>query len=223
MNHTLEASIFIGGAPCSGKSTLAARLSRELGVDHYKCDDHFSRHLDEAFDAGREYATIAKSVTHEYIFMRSDLENFQFAIGIHSEEFEFILNDLAVLNRPLIVEGCSVVPELVAKAGVPRSNVVYLIPNESFHREKYAQDRPWAWDRLQETSNPEQAYENWMNRDAMLAKYIHDEALRFGYWVREVGHSTDFNALYSDVRSIVRQSAANKPLHRTPRSGAGEL
>lgn len=196
MTDILSRSIFIGGSPCSGKSTLAARLARELGLAHYKCDDHFSRHLDGAAAVGREYATLARSVTHEYIFMRSDQENLAFALGVHGEEFEFILRDLRRSAAPVIAEGCSLLPAQVAAAGIPATNVFYLVPDESFHREKYKQ-RTWAWDRLAETSDPERAFENWMRRDALMARHILAEAETRGFTAWRVGHGTDFEELYA--------------------------
>ncbi len=38
-------NIWIGGSPCSGKSTIAKRLSDDFDFDYYKCDDHLDRFL----------------------------------------------------------------------------------------------------------------------------------------------------------------------------------
>jgi len=189
---------------------MAARLSNDLGMKYYKCDDHFARHVDEAAASGREFATIAKGVTHEYIFMRSGEENVSFALGIHSEEFDFVFDDIFKEEERLVVEGCCLLPRKVASIGLPKSNIFYLVPTETFHRRKYQEDRPWAWDRLRETSNPKQAYENWMKRDALMAQRIYSDALSHGYWAREVNENTDFDKVYSSILNKAQKLLANK-------------
>ncbi len=202
MKDIISTSIFFGGAPCSGKSTLAERLSRELGMPYYKCDDHFSRHMEEAAAAGRPYAAKVLSVTHEYIFMRSDTENVAFGMGVHGEEFEFILKDLMQYDKPVVAEGVSLLPNKMAAADIPKANAFYLVPTESFHREKY-KERTWAWDRLEETSDPEQAYENWMCRDALMARLIYEQAVGHGFQAWQVDQDTDFEGLYRDIYSKI--------------------
>jgi len=189
---------------------MAARLSNDLGIRHYKCDDHFARHLDEAAASGRKFATLAKGATHEYIFMRPDEENVSFALGIHSEEFDFVVDDIFKEEERLVVEGCCLLPRKVSSIGMPKSNIFYFVPTETFHRKKYQEDRPWAWDRLRETSNPEQAYENWMKRDAMMAKRIYSDAVSLGYWAREVDENTDFDEVYSNILNKAQKLSANQ-------------
>jgi 2-phosphoglycerate kinase len=204
MKKILSQSIFFGGAPCSGKSTLAERLSRDLGMPYYKCDDHFMRHMDEAAAAGLPYATKVKSVTHEYIFMRSDSENVDFGMNAHGEEFEYILKDIMQYDQPVVAEGVSLLPAQVAAVDIPKENAFYLVPTEDFHREKY-KERTWAWDRLEETSDPEQAYENWMRRDAIMARLIYEEAIARGFHAWQVDHSTVFEDLYADMLQAARR------------------
>lgn len=207
MNINLSRSFFIGGAPCSGKSSLAERLARDLGMPYYKCDDHFSRHMEEAAAAGLQFAKLVKSVTHEYIFMRTDPENVEFALQVHGEEFEFIMRDIGNGSAPVIAEGVSLLPGPMADAGIPRENLFYLVPTASFHRDKYL-ERTWARDRLQETSNPDQAYENWMRRDAIMAEEIFQEARSKDFRAVRVDHSTDFENLYATIRQQAQKALA---------------
>ncbi len=165
---------------------------------YYKCDDHFSRHMEEAATDGRVYATILAKVTHEYVFMRSDEENVDFALGVHGDEFDYIIKDIEHEGQFVIAEGCSLLPQKVSGLNVSKNNIVYLVPTEDFHRAKY-KDRTWAWDRLQETSNPAQAYENWMKRDALMAREIYTSAIRHGFWCVQVDGSTDFELLYQMI------------------------
>ena len=36
---------WIGGSPCSGKSSIAELLCKEFGFNYYKCDDHLDRYM----------------------------------------------------------------------------------------------------------------------------------------------------------------------------------
>lgn len=48
LSSLFSCSYVLGGSPCSGKSTLAERLSREYHLPYYKADDHMWRHLGQA-------------------------------------------------------------------------------------------------------------------------------------------------------------------------------
>ena len=51
-----------------------------------------------------------------------------------------------------------------------------MLPTAPFQREHYAR-RPWIHDVLRECSDPAQAFANWMQRDAIFARWVRREAL----------------------------------------------
>jgi hypothetical protein len=59
------------------------------------------------------------------------------------------------------------------------SRAVYLIPIEDFQRHHYAK-RDWAKGVVGRTSDPVQAFENWMQRDARFALEVKRQALSLG-------------------------------------------
>jgi hypothetical protein len=155
-------------------------LHKEFGLYYYKCDDHFGRHLEEGARRALQVSSTVRRVTHEYIFMRSDEENLRLLFELYAEHFPLIMEDIASLPRPLLVEGCAVLPDLIKSRGVPPENVFYMVPEEAFFRAQY-KNRKWAHDRLKETSNPAQAFENWMKRDVAFAKSLAGKATAAGY------------------------------------------
>jgi hypothetical protein len=164
---------------------VAERISERVGFAYYRCDDHFSRHLTLAADRGLPVSAKVRSVTHQYIFMRGHAENLSIPLDLYTEHFEFILEDLAGIAGPVVVEGCALLPRLLHEQGVAAEDAFYLVPTEHFQRSHYAK-RTWAGDRLKETTDPAQAYETWMIRDASFARLVADQAKRFGYgclWV----------------------------------------
>jgi hypothetical protein len=175
-----EKIYWLGGSPCCGKSSVAERLSRCFGLHYYKCDDHFGRHLAVAASRGLPMSSVVARSTHEYVFMRSDAENLRLPFDLYNEHLDLIFADISSLPRPLLVEGCALLPERLKAAGVPPDRAHYLVPEELFFRAEYKK-RTWAQDRLQETSDPARAFANWMNRDVAFARVISDMARAAGF------------------------------------------
>lgn len=176
----IEDVYWLGGSPCCGKSSVASLLHQRLGIHYYKCDDHFDRHLTEGARRGFPACSAVKGSNHEYVFMRSEAQVLQLPFDIYYEEFELILEDIHSLPRPLLVEGCALLPERLRDLGVSPQKAFYMVPKENFFREQYKK-RTWARDRLLETSDPVRAYENWMNRDVAFARRIAEMAQSSGY------------------------------------------
>jgi hypothetical protein len=171
---------WLGGSPCCGKSTCAELLHKQFGLHYYKCDDHFGRHLEEGARRKLPVSSTVQGVTHEYIFMRSDEETLRLPFDLYAEQFPLIMEDIASLPRPLLVEGCALLPDLIRSRGVPNESALYMVPEEAFFRAQYKK-RTWAYDRLKETSDPSQAFENWMRRDVAFAKAVAEKATAAGF------------------------------------------
>lgn len=92
-------------------------------------------------------------------------------LGIYREIFDFILEDITGLPKPVLVEGAACMPELVKALIEQGSRAVWMIPTEAFQRWHYAM-RPWAQGIVQGCSDPRRAYDNWMARDAQFASEI---------------------------------------------------
>src|SRR5215204_1837929 len=96
--------LWIGGSPCSGKSSVAEALVARHDLAYYRCDEAYFRHvaianqelypkLFRASQASPEEAWIRRGV-HQMI--EDELE-------IYREEFPLIVHDLASMppNRPI--------------------------------------------------------------------------------------------------------------------------
>jgi hypothetical protein len=76
-------------------------------------------------------------------------------------------------------------PELLAGHGVERRSAIWIVPTEHFQRERYAQ-RAWRHDVLADCTDKEQAWNNWMARDASFARFVAREADERGFRVLTV-------------------------------------
>ncbi|PKO12462.1 MAG: hypothetical protein CVU39_24000 [Chloroflexi bacterium HGW-Chloroflexi-10] len=162
---------WIGGSPCSGKSSVAEILCAQLGWYSYRADDFFGRHVQRSTAQFQPLTWRLSSLSPEEIWMAPVAEQVERELGIYREIFGFILEDIAGLPKPVLVEGAACMPELVKAFIEQGSRAVWMIPTEAFQRRHYAM-RPWAQGIVQDCSDPRRAYDNWMARDALFASEI---------------------------------------------------
>ncbi len=180
----LSKAYFIGGSPCSGKSTVAKFLVDKYNFVYYKIDDYEREHLNRSNP--KEHPVMQKWVNPiwDEIWMKPvDIqvkEEFQF----YRERFEMILNDLKQFSEDdtVIIEGAALLPELINKIGVGKNRIIYLIPSKKFQIEYYSK-RDYIKGILSECSNPEKAFLNWMERDHRFGEEVKLQAEQLGYKV----------------------------------------
>lgn len=199
MNDRLNRMLWIGGSPCSGKSTISQRLAETYGLRIYSCDDAFERHrLLVAPEREPVFARLA-SMNCDELWLRPVPQQIEEELECYREEFLFILADLALPDEECgVAEGAALLPSLLAGLGVPRSRAIWMVPEESFQRAHYAR-REWRHDALRDCSDPDQGWENWMARDAGFARRVTKEAELMGYSVIVVDGSRPLDEIYAEV------------------------
>lgn len=98
----------------------------------------------------------------------------------YEEIFPYVKSYLIKKDRPLLVEGAGLLPHLVKELEWLASSYLCLTPTADFQKKHYRQ-REWVSYVLEGTTNPEQAFENWMQRDILFAQMVRKEAMRLGY------------------------------------------
>ncbi len=131
------------------------------------------------------------------IWMRPVAEQVRHVIEIYREAFPMILADLQAMagERPVLVEGAALLPDLVAPHLTGEQTVVYLIPTPPFQYETYAR-REWIDAILAQCEDPQQAFANWMARD-----------VQFGQWVAETAAACKFPVIHVDGSQTIAQTA----------------
>ena len=61
---------FIGGSPCSGKSTVAERISKEFGAYYFKVDDFLDEFTKSAADKGKAVCQKILMMSPDEIWLR---------------------------------------------------------------------------------------------------------------------------------------------------------
>lgn len=87
------------------------------------------------------------------------------------------------------MEGNQLLPALVAPLLRQADRAIWIIPAEQFQLEHYSK-RTWIQGILQRTDESEQAFRNWMKRDALFAEKVKQEALRLNLPLMEVDGRT---------------------------------
>jgi hypothetical protein len=173
--------LWVGGSPCSGKSTIVDAMCRDYGLQAYHCDEHWERHVSLATPAREPCMSRLRTMTWDEIWSRDVPVQVEDELGIYREEFPLILTDLD--DMPVfaaIVEGAALLPELVAPQITDRRQAIWIVPTEEFQRRVYRTRGPWVDLILAACSDPEAAWEQWMARDAAFALTVADQASALG-------------------------------------------
>lgn len=171
---------WIGGSPCSGKSSIAEIIAEKHGYHYYKCDDHLDRYIRIGSDMNipvmRKFASmdinqtwLERSVQEQ---VEDEVEFYLQAFGIIKKDIENHMKD----SQKIIVEGAAILPHNIIKECISPEKYVCIVPTKEFQVEKYSL-REWVKDYLKDCKDPEKAFNNWMERDASFSQAVRKKAL----------------------------------------------
>jgi 2-phosphoglycerate kinase len=166
--------LWMGGSPCSGKSSIANLLAEQYGLVLYHVDEMLNRHLEQVTHETQPNLYKWTHTPWDDLWMQPPETLLQEAIGCYGEQLEMILQDLRALapQERILAEGCSLLPDRVAEVMAEQTHGIWVVPSESFQRRAYRVRGAWVEDILAQCRDPEQAYQNWMDRDAAFARWI---------------------------------------------------
>lgn len=174
--HKVENVFWLGGSPCAGKSSISNVLAERFKLEVY--------HVDEAFDVQAQrldpvtHPALAKweASSWEKRWMQPVESLVADAIACYQEHFGLILEDILSLSQrhSLLVEGTALLPGQVSRLLSQRSRAVWVAPTAGFQREHYSK-REWVRGVVEQCSNAEAAFDNWMKRDARFAEWVEAE------------------------------------------------
>lgn len=159
---------WLGGGSGAGKSTVAARLAVEHGLQVYSADEAMAGHARRTSvqDSPRLAEFLAMSMDQRWCDRSPEvmLETFHWYRG---EAFGLIVEDLLALPpTPIIVEGFRLLPHLVQPLAHP-GRAAWLLPSPRLRRMALVA-RGSLWEIAERTSDPDRALANLLERDAMF-------------------------------------------------------
>jgi hypothetical protein len=168
---------WIGGGSGAGKSTVARQLAADHGLRLYHTEP-FSKFVAQA-DPG------ATPLLHGFMAMDMDerwvnrppevmLQTFH---GFQGEGFDLVLDDLRALppDPPVLAEGFSLLPRLVAPLLSRPRQAVWLLPTPEFRRAAF-DSRGSTWTIPNKTSDPQRALANLLVRDRLFTEELRAQA-----------------------------------------------
>lgn len=187
----LESVFWLGGSPCSGKTSISEILSNRFNLRVYHVDEALENHT-RAFNPALRPALAKWSMSSwEERWMQPIDDLVHDAIACYQEHFALIREDLLAMpkQQSLLVEGTVLLPRDIATILPNRNQAIWLIPTSDFQRDHYSQ-RAWVRGVVEQCSNADVAFNNWMERDVQFAKWIEAEVAELNLQLLKVD-STD--------------------------------
>jgi len=180
---------WIGGGSGAGKSTIARRVADRHGLRVYATDDVMSDH-DSRFrpqDAPMLSSFKAMDMDERWVNRAPEamLESFHWFQG---ELFGLIVEDLLRLPAEpgVIAEGFRLLPRLVKPLLATPGHAVWLLPKPEFRRAAFV-SRGSLWHIAGQTSQPEKALRNLLERDQLFTRLLREETKHLELPAIEVG------------------------------------
>jgi 2-phosphoglycerate kinase len=180
---------WIGGGSGAGKSTIARRLADRYGLRLYATDDVMPDHARRVRpDAAPRLSEFAAMDMDERWLNRPPATMLATFGWFRGEGFDLIVEDLLRIPRTpgVIVEGFRLLPRLVRPLLAAPAQAVWLLPTPAFRRAALA-SRGSLWKIAGQTSDPERALRNLLERDHLFTEALRTEAESLDLRVIEVG------------------------------------
>lgn len=173
---------YIGGSPCSGKSTIAQIIADKYEFGYFKVDDYLDKYI--KLGAKNCYDVCKKQCefSSEEIWMRDSNIQCKEELVFYEEIFDFVINDLKKVQSKngIITEGAAYLPNLMKMFNVQNDRYISIIPTEEFQLYHYKQ-RTWVWGVLEGCKDKNKAFNKWMKRDILFAKEVEERCIREEY------------------------------------------
>jgi 2-phosphoglycerate kinase len=201
VGEALAHVFWIGGAPDSGKTSVARALSNKFGLSVYHYDQADLRHHERLGALRTEYSAFLASGMDERWVEPTPEELAKRAWRAFEDRFPFVMEELSArLPSPgtrILAEGFGLTPGLVAPLLSEPSHAVWLLPTEGFKRASMRQRGKGTFEGA--VSDPERAARNLFERDQILAERIRREASALGLTIIEVDGSKSIDGLAAQL------------------------
>jgi hypothetical protein len=171
---------WIGGGSGAGKSTVARQLAAEHGLRLYHTEP-FSKYLARAGARATPLLDGFMAMDMDERWVNRPPERMLATFhGFRGEGFDLVLDDLRALppGPPVLAEGFSLLPRLVAPLLCGPRQAVWLLPTPEFRRAAF-ESRGSTWTIPNKTSDPQRALANLLARDQLFTDELRAQARAF--------------------------------------------
>jgi hypothetical protein len=166
--------LWLGGSPCSGKSSIARLLADRYGLRTYSCDEAFGRQRQQLTAAGQPTLYKWTHTPWAELWMQPAKVLLAEAIAAYREHLDLVVADLRHLpaSEPVLAEGTCLLPDEVQAFLPGPAAGIWLVPTEVFQRCHYPRRGAWVQEIVNQCPDPQQALQNWMDRDVAFAAWL---------------------------------------------------
>ena len=207
LKQRLSHVLWLGGPPDCGKTTIARDVGRKYGLAVYHFDRHEPTHFSRADPLQHPalYAAHPERMNPEQRWLKSTpTEMARDTQQSWTERFDMAIDDLLALpaTSRIIAEGPGFFPECVAPILAEYTNALWLVPTPAFKRESaIRRDKPGSrW----ETTDPERAQQNLIERDLIMGEHIQRTATKLGLTVYIVDGTVELDQMRGRVENYFR-------------------
>jgi hypothetical protein len=166
--------LWLGGSPCSGKSSIARLLADRYGLRIYSCDEAFGQHRQQLTTTDQPTLYKWTHTPWAELWMQPAGVLLAEAIAAYREHLDLVMADLRRLppSEPVLAEGTCLLPDGVQPCLPGPAAGIWLVPTEAFQRGHYPRRGPWVQEIVNQCPDPQQALRNWMDRDVAFAAWL---------------------------------------------------
>ncbi|TYB30466.1 MAG: hypothetical protein FXF47_09080 [Candidatus Mcinerneyibacterium aminivorans] len=194
---------WIGGSPCSVKSSFAEMIKDEFDFHYYKIDDHLERFMKEGAEKNISILKMFYEMNLDQTWLRDVDIQIEDEFEFYNKTFQFIKKEIKHINtkKPVITEGAALLPTLMDDYDISDNRYVCITSTAEFQL-KHFKKRKWISHYLKGCTAPKKAYDNWMKRDIGFAKRVKNMAKKLDKNYFEMNDEIDKNKMYEKIISI---------------------
>ncbi len=196
---------YIGGSPCSGKSSIAEMLVQKYSFQYFKQDDFLDEYMKKGASEEHDLFKKVLLMSMEEMWMRDPSEQCHEEISLYEIMLAYSMNNISAFSqdKPIIAEGAGFLPHLVKSMNVDKSHYICIVPTKEFQVSAYSK-REWIVHYLSDCSDKDRAFANWMDRDALLAEKVLKDAKNLDYQHLIVDGTSGIDENFAFVEKVFR-------------------
>lgn len=173
---------YIGGSPCSGKSTVAEIVAKKFDFYYFKVDDFLESYTQKGAKHSFPICLKQHEMCPEEIWMRDSTLQCREELEFYREIFEFVQEDLMRYqgHTPIITEGAAYLPELMKWYHVTKDRYIAITPTKEFQISRF-KERDFVPYVLEGCTDKEKAFDHWMDRDVLFAQEVRQQCQELNY------------------------------------------
>ncbi len=198
----LSRVLWIGGATDAGKTSIAQAIGERHNLAVYHYDKHdLAHHQELALNDPKIQAYLEASVEERWL-NQTPQTLLQRALNAFQYRFPLVQRDLTALlaeNQGVIAEGFGLTPELVMPHLPDKQQALWLVPSREFKLASVERRNKAAW--RFETSDPDRAKSNFVERDFLLMAYYWEQTIKYEVPCFEVDGTHTLDAMIDRVQT----------------------